>query len=165
MTNRVERELRKLGDHNAPGLWAVPVRAHNTVPVVGKTVGTSTCPKAPSDKALSKAMFKAAETMKKPVAVAKGTPAQVAGSGVFTVDEAEGADSVSSSKTSVSNTTAKQVLGSLGASPPRKVSKPTNLNSEEKTERLEQLRMSLTPQKSASAAEKPNSDLEGKQNP
>ena len=143
MTNKVERELRKLGDHNAPGLGAVPARAHNTVPVVGKTVGTSTCPKAPSDKALSKAMFKAAETMKKPVAVAKGTPAQVAGSGVFTVDEAEGADSVSSSKTSVSNTTAKQVLGSLGASPPRKVSKPTNLNSEEKTERLEQLRMSF----------------------
>ena len=116
MTNKLDKELAKLADHNKPGLGAVPARVHNTVPVVGKTVGTSTCPKAPSDKALSKAMSKVAETAKKLATVAKGTSAQVAASGVFVFGEAEGADSASSSKTSVSNTTAKQVLGSLGVS-------------------------------------------------
>ena len=80
-TNRLDKELAKLADHNKPGLGAVPARVHNTVPVVGKTVGTSTCPKAPSDKALSKAMSKVAETAKKPATVIKATPAQVAVSG------------------------------------------------------------------------------------
>ena len=59
MASKADRELRKPAAHNKPGLSemaAVPALAHSMVPVVGKTAGESTCPKAPSDKLLEKAM-------------------------------------------------------------------------------------------------------------
>ena len=138
MTSRTDRELRKLAAHNKPGLSemaAVPARAHNMVPVVGKTAGESTCPKAPSDKLLEKAMSKAmAPAQQSSSVMPKGSPAKLEASAFQ--EPGEG------SKRSAA------VLSSPVVDKKR-ANKTEGMDTDEEMQHLNLLKMSLSPQKAA----------------